>query len=167
MTLKTINKMTKIYCILALIAVMAPIIQVAPFFAVSPDSPVYTHFTYMFAHANWIHLFVNAWGLLFLHNLYTWVRVIVAYASAVVLSFFYYPELPVLGASVFITFFTGFMIFWLYKRHRLGFWQVIALLIIGCFVPHIASVYHIIMFLAGIIYNRLEWLIADYKIYTE
>ncbi len=159
--------MKKIRYIMLAVVIMAAILSLAPYMAVSPSSPLYTHFIYMFAHANWMHWLINAWGLIVLHNLYTIQRLVVAYMAAVMLSFIYYPELPVIGASVFISFFTGFMIFWLYKKKRLVFWQVLALLVFGCFIPHISAAYHIIMFLAGLIYNRIEWLKADYDIYTK
>lgn len=159
--------MKKIGYIMLVVALMALVISLAPVMSVSQTSPLYTHFVYMFAHANWMHWLINSWGLLMLHNLYNLQRLAVAYVVAVALSFVYYPALPVLGASVFISFFTGFMFFWLYKKRRHVFWQVLALLIFGCFIPHIAAAYHIIMFVAGLIYNRIEWLKADYDIFTK
>jgi len=158
--------MKQLYYTLLPLVLMLPIIPLHSLMAVSPDSPGYTHFVYMFGHASLLHWLVNAWALFVLHNLYTVSRWIVAYLCAVVLSFVYYPSLPVLGASVFVSFFSGFMIFWLWHKHRLVFWQLLLLIAIGFLIPHIAAMYHLVMLVAGMAYNRIEWLIADYKYHT-
>jgi hypothetical protein len=72
--------------------------------------------------------------------------VLASWLASVGLSFLYYPSLPVLGASVIISFFMGFTAPWLYRRKRLAFWQMLILLVIGCLLPHIAGIYHLILF---------------------
>ena len=159
--------MKQLYLILSSLLLMAILIPFHKSMAVHPDAPLFTHFVYMAGHANILHWLINAWALFVLHNLFTMARWVMAYICAVVLSFCYYPELPVLGASVFVSFFSGFMLIWLRKRHRLIFWQLLALIRIGFFIPHIAAMYHLAMLLAGLLFNRIEWLIADYKYFTS
>ena len=45
---------------------------------------------------------------------------------------------------------------WLYRFKRLAFWQMIILLFLGCLLPHIAGVYHLILFVLGFIYAKVE-----------
>lgn len=149
------------------ILLLLPLIPLHSRMAVSPDSALYTHFVYMAGHANIIHWLINGWTLFVLHNLYTVSRLIVAYILSVALSFVYYPDRPALGASVIVAFFTGFMLIWLYQRRRLVFWQLMILIVVGFFIPHVAAMYHLVMMAAGLIYNRLEWLAADYRYFTK
>ena len=155
--------MRKIYIIICFDVLLLGLIPFASKMAVYKHSPIYTHFIYMFAHANIIHWAVNAWCILVMNNLFTNKRLLVSYIFAIVLSFLYQPKLPVLGMSIIISFFIGFMTFWLYKKHRLVFWQTLILMSIGFFIPNIAALYHLFAFLFGVIYNRIEYLIADIK----
>lgn len=148
--------MRTLYITLLIIFLMAFIIPFHANMAVSPSAPTYSHFVYMFGHANFIHYAVNAWCLLMVHRQFRFHRVLASWLASVALSFLYYPSLPVLGASVIISFFMGFTAPWLYRRKRLAFCQMFLLLVIGCLLPHIAGIYHLILFALGFIYAKAE-----------
>ena len=148
--------MRTLYITLLIILLMAFIIPLHANMAVSPSTPIYSHFVYMFGHANFIHWAVNAWCLLMVHRQFRFHRLVAAWLCSVLLSFIYYPALPVLGASVLISFFMGFTAPWLYRRKRLAFCQMLLLLVIGCLLPHIAGIYHLILFSLGFIYAKAE-----------
>lgn len=148
--------MRTLYITLLIILLMAFIIPLHADMAVSPSTPIYSHFVYMFGHANFIHWAVNAWCLLMVHRQFSFHRLLASWLASVALSFLYYPSLPVLGASVIISFFMGFTAPWLYRRKRLAFCQMLLLLFIGCLLPHIAGIYHLILFAIGFIYAKIE-----------
>lgn len=148
--------MRTLYITLLIILLMAFIIPLHANMAVSPSTPIYSHFVYMFGHANFIHWAVNAWCLLMVHRQFSFHRLLASWLASVALSFLYYPSLPVLGASVIISFFMGFTAPLLYRRKRLAFCQMLLLLLIGCLLPHIAGIYHLILFALGFIYAKAE-----------
>ena len=148
--------MRTLYITLLIILLMSFIIPLHAYMAVSPSTPIYSHFVYMFGHANFIHWAVNAWCLLMVHRQFSFHRLLASWLASVALSFLYYPSLPVLGASVIISFFMGFTAPWLYRRKRLAFCQMLLLLVIGCLLPHIAGIYHLILFALGFIYAKTE-----------
>ena len=148
--------MRTLYITLLIILLMAFIIPIHAYMAVSPSAPTYSHFVYMFGHANFIHWAVNAWCLLMVHRQFSFHRLLASWLASVALSFLYYPSLPVLGASVIISFFMGFTAPWFYRRKRLAFCQMFLLLVIGCLLPHIAGIYHLILFAIGFIYAKAE-----------
>lgn len=148
--------MRTLYITLLIILLMAFIIPLHADMAVSPSAPTYSHFVYMFGHANFIHYAVNAWCLLMVHRQFRFHRLLASWLASVALSFLYYPSLPVLGASVIISFFMGFTAPWLYHRKRLAFFQMLLLLLIGCLLPHIAGIYHLILFALGFTYAKAE-----------
>lgn len=96
--------MRTLYITLLIILLMAFIIPLHASLAVSPSSPLYTHFAYMFGHANFIHWGINGWCILMVHHQFRFHRLFAAWLCSVALSFIYYPTLPVLGASVLISF---------------------------------------------------------------
>lgn len=151
--------MRTLYITIFFIVMMAFIIPLHAFLAVSPSASIYSHFVYMFGHANFIHWAVNAWCILMIHRQFRLHRVLASWFSSVGLSFIYYPSLPVLGASVIISFFMGLTAPWLYSRRRLAFWQMLILLVIGCLLPHIAGIYHLILFALGFLYAKVERLL--------
>lgn len=148
--------MRTLYITLLIILLMAFIIPLHANMAVSPSTPIYSHFVYMFGHANFIHWAVNAWCLLMVHRQFSFHRLLASWLASVALSFLYYPSLPVLGASVIISFFMGFTAPLLYRRKRIAFCQMLLLLLIGCLLPHIAGIYHLILFALGFIYAKAE-----------
>ena len=148
--------MRTLYITIVIAILMAFIIPLHADMAVSQSSPIYSHFIYMFGHANFIHWAVNAGCLLMLHRLFYIHRLLTSWLASVALSFIYYPSLPVLGASVIISFFMGLTTPWLYRRKRLAFWQMLIILLLGCFLPHIAGTYHLILFAIGFLYAKAE-----------
>ena len=153
--------MRTLYITLIASALMLIIIPQHALLAVSPSSPLYTHFVYMFGHANFIHWAVNAWCLLMVHHQFRIHRLVASWIASVALSFLYYPSLPVLGASFIISFFMGFTAPILYRVNRFAFWQMVILLFAGCLIQHIAGLYHIILFAFGFIYYKVESLIMQ------
>ena len=97
--------MNKLRLTMLMCLVMAAFVPFSHMFAVSQETPTYTHFVYMTGHAGWLHYIVNAWSLLLLHNLFRWYRVTVAYGCAVILSYIPLTDKPMLGASVIVCFF--------------------------------------------------------------
>lgn len=155
--------MRTLYVTLIIVLLMALVIPLHASLAVSPSSPTYTHLVYMFGHANTVHWAINGWCLLMVHRLFRLHRLLASWLFSVALSFLYYPSLPVLGASVIISFFMGFNAPWLYRSKRLAFWQMLALLCIGCLLPHIAGLYHLILFALGFVYAKAEYLVRDMR----
>lgn len=155
--------MRTLYITLIILILMVFAIPFHSLLAVSPTSPLYSHFVYMFGHANLMHWAINAWCLLMVHRLFRLHRLLASWLGSVALSFIYYPSLPVLGVSVIISFFIGFSSPWLYRFKRLEFWQMIILLCIGCLMPHIAGIYHLILFLLGFIYAKAESFLQQAK----
>lgn len=153
--------MRTLYITLVVLALMLVVLPQHALLAVSPSSPIYTHFVYMFGHANFVHWAVNAWCLLMVHRQFRIHRLLASWLGSVGLSFVYYPPLPVLGASVIISFFMGTTAPWLYSCKRLAFWQMFILLCIGCLLPHIAGFYHLILFTLGFLYAKVEQLVRQ------
>lgn len=107
--------MRTLYITLIILILMVFAIPFHSLLAVSPTSPLYSHFVYMFGHANLMHWAINSWCLLMVHRLFRLHRLLASWLGSVALSFLYYPSLPVLGVSVIISFFMGFSSPWLYR----------------------------------------------------
>jgi uncharacterized membrane protein YfcA len=90
------------------------------------------------------------------HHQFRFHRLLAAWLCSVVISFVYYPALPVLGASVLISFFMGFSAQWYYRYHRIYFWQMVLGMAIGFLLPYIAGIFHIVLFCLGFIYAKAE-----------
>lgn len=143
-------------------AAMILLLPLSPLLAVSASSPLYTHFLYMFAHAGILHAVLNAWAFVMLHNIYSIKRLVAAYTAAVAISFIPLDK-PVTGFSVIIFFFIGFIIRHLRRKSPLAFWQSIAFLGIGFFLPRTAASYHLMAFFAGVAFFHIESLITSYR----
>ncbi len=166
--------LTILFCLCLLTALPFPHI-----FACGTSTPAYTHFVYMFGHANCLHWLVNSWTLLVLHNVIKPHRLIASYLLAVLTSYLHSQfsilllpspigegagerlPIPTLGLSVITAFFLGFIALYLRRTNRFAFYATIALLIIGVFLPHIAGISHLLMFLSGLIYYKAEALIRS------
>lgn len=153
--------MKRLYITAATVFGMALLIPMAPWLAVSDNSPLYTHFTYQFAHAHIMHWIVNGWALLVLHNVLRIHRLAIAYILSVLLSFTSTVSsgspAGTLGSSVITCFFFGLLApyFWR-KGERLTAVMMLALIIIGFFISGIAAMPHLIMFLSGIVWFFIE-----------
>lgn len=166
--------MTKLYLTVAAIIVMAALIPLAPLMALPPveEDSLIRHFIYMFGHASLLHWAVNAWALLVLHNLFRPSRLIAAYLLAVLISFlphFSFSEArPIIGASVITCFFFGMLASHLWRRReRLSPYMMAALIIIAFFIPGIAAMPHLLMFLAGIMSYHFERLLHSFIRFTD
>lgn len=151
--------MYRLYFTISLCIVLLALLPFPQYLACSPSSPLYTHFVYMFGHATVLHWLCNSWSLLVLHNLFRPSRLIVSYILSVAVSFL--PSLGGLGAgligiSVIVCFFIGFMSRYLYRKNRSAFIMTAALLFLSCFLPGFAGYYHIIMFTLGVLYFPVE-----------
>lgn len=140
------KRFLSIFCFLLLLLIAIPAKEQL---ACSDSSPFFTHFVYMFAHANVLHWACNAWSVLALHNTLRWYRVSLAYVLAVLLSFLLPLQMPVIGASVIVCFFIGFIAKYLYCKSRRAFYMTIALIVLSCLLPGYAGVYHVVMFAFG------------------
>jgi len=154
--------MKRLYLTASACLLMACLIPVSPSLAVVPAaSTAGSHFLYMFAHVSFLHWLINAWSLLVIHNLLRWHRLLTAYTLAVLLS--YVPaavpaDSPagVLGLSVITTFFFGFLTPYYWRRNRSIPLMMIALILIGCFIPGVAAAFHVIPFTVGMAYWHIE-----------
>lgn len=154
--------MRKFTLTLLLAAAMFCALPMAPLCAVSPQTPIYTHFIYMFAHANPLHWLVNSWAMLFMHRLFTPMRLTAAYLTAVAISFFTWHDTTTLGFSVILFFFIGYILYPCWKCRNNSVLAQTALFIgIGFFLPSMAASYHLLAMLAGIIYYQAEHIIID------
>ena len=145
-----------------LAAAMLCAIPLAPICAVSPHTPLYTHFIYMFAHANLLHWLVNSWAMLFIHRLFTPMRLTAAYLTAVAISFVTWHTTPTLGFSVILFFFIGYILYPCWRRKNNTILAQTALFIgIGFLLPSMAASYHLLALVAGIIYYQAEHIILD------
>lgn len=136
-------------------------------FAVFVDTPLYTHFVYVFGHEGFLHYIINAWALLAMHNLYRWYRVLAAYAFAVLLSFIALPGQPMVGASTFTCFFFGFSAPWLWRKERFLLILTIALLLMTCVLPGFAGIPHIAAFSFGTVFSLTEGYIRRLRHYLK
>lgn len=153
--------MRTLYITIIFVTLMAFVIPLHRSLAVSASSPIYTHFVYMFGHAGFVHWAVNSWCIIMLHHQFRAFRILLAWGVSVILSFIYYPSLPVLGASVIISFFMGLTAPWLYRYKRIAFCQMLIILLVGCFLPHIAGIFHLVLFLVGVLYAEIESVISS------
>lgn len=159
--------MTRFYITFCFAASLLAFLPLAPHMAVSASAPLYTHFVYPFAHANIFHWACNAWSLLVLHNALRPSRCLVAYLLAAVVSFLLPSARPVLGASVFVTFFLGFAAAYLWHHDRRALLLTLALLAVTCVLPQFAAAYHIAMFLLGLAWFFIDSLIRNFIRYAK
>lgn len=137
------------------IAILALVYFIPCNAAVSTDSIWWTHFIYMFFHANIFHLIGNCYALFFLINKR---NVIPAYIIAIIVSFV--PMQPTVGVSS--------MIFAIIGMCRVNErWQKIylyAYLVLGLIMPGINGIIHISSFVLGLLY---KWYITNYNLFNN
>lgn len=155
--------MGRLFTLFFCLVVTAMLLPATGSLAVGQDTPVYTHFLYMFAHDGWLHYSVNAVAFLVMHHVYSRWRWVAAYLSAVAASFWLENDRLVVGASVLLCFFVGCIAPVMWKRRRLLFWQTVAILLIQCFIPYIAGMWHLVMVLFGLVYVAMERIVSDIR----
>lgn len=155
--------MKRLYVTAAACAIMAALIPFAPDMAVVLDGSLESiapHFLFPFGHANLLHWLINSWSLLVLHNVLRWYRFLLAYVLAVVLSFvvpyIISDSQPVIGLSVITTFFFGYITPYYWAHNKSVPLMMMALLVIGCFLPGITAVFHIVPYVVGVVYCHIE-----------
>lgn len=118
------------------------------------DSPWYTHFTYIFCHAGWMHLIINAYALLHLVFIChaSWRNMSVAWVISFLLP--YTGEMPVVGMSTLIYALLGLVIVDSPKWITLIAINA-AIILSSVFIPHIAVIPHLVCFASGIIIGYL------------
>ena len=156
--------MRKLYITLILGTLCLPLNAIKELCACSASSPLYTHFVYMFSHASFLHWACNMWSLLVLHNLFRIPRLITAYLLAVAISFIPTSK-PVLGLSVIVCFFMGYMAQHLWNKSHLGLCLTVASIWLSCILPGFAGIYHVFMFVFGCLYWQLLKLYCRIKDY--
>jgi hypothetical protein len=153
--------MRRLYCTLAFALLMSLLLPFRDVMATSSDAPLYTHFVYMFGHANVFHWLINAWSLVVLHNLLRPSRCITAYFLAVLISFLPGTQ-SLIGSSVFVTFLMGFLTPVLWVKHRLSAWLIIGIIFVGFLIPGVAALPHLLMFLSGVAYLFCKYLVDSF-----
>lgn len=137
----------------------------------SQNSPLYTHFIYMFGHNGLIHLFVNLISFFSLFNFLSKVispaiLFIYVYLSAVIASFFSSASLPTVGASgmicALIAIYALLPLFGkkliIQNRRKFFRWlmyTLAALIISSCF-PAINAANHFFALLSGIFFTIID-----------
>lgn len=129
---------------------MLVLIPFSKLLATEASAPLYTHFVYMFAHANILHWLINAWAIMALHRIISARMAVIAYTTAVVLSFFT-SQLTV-GASAMIFFVFGCLTPTLLTHNRVFLLQIAVFLILAFFLPNIAAGIHLTAYIVGIVY---------------
>ena len=148
--------MKSLYITFSFCLIILPLIAIRNCLACLPDSQLYRHMLYMFAHATVFDWLCNAWSLLVFHNLFRPSRLIAAYSLSVLVSFLPLSRLPVLGLSVVVCFFVGVAARYLYRTNPIGLLLSLVLLVGSCFLPGFAGLYHIVMFALGFLYLPVE-----------
>lgn len=129
---------------------IAPLVLVGKHLAVSDDSEWWTHVTYMFGHAGWLHYFMNGMGWIMMHKIATPARTLTAIAIAAVIPA---TEIPTLGWSVVLYYYMGLCLGGMPSGDKL---RMLLLLGIGFFVPWIAAQHHAAMLFAGWLMRKVE-----------
>lgn len=119
-------------------------------------------FAYPLAHANLLHLILNAVAWLPMWRAVTWRRLLCAYMSSVGIGYIYMliPSAhPLCGFSVIIFWFIGLMLPLVPRTTRL---LTLALVAVSFLMPHLAASVHLMALLSGYIYYTLRRLRPKY-----
>lgn len=133
---------------------MLPLIPWASELAVSNGSPWWTHFTYMWAHAGWLHYLLNGLCWVMMWKLLTPARTVTAVLIAAAL-----PSCgtPVVGWSVVLYYYMGLCLAYMPAAARIRLLLVVG---IGFCLPWMAAWHHACMLTAGWLIRKVEvkWL---------
>lgn len=121
-------------------------------------SPLISRFTYMLAHDNIFHLFVNIYGFLtlFFISRCSFQQFAFAMIIAMAIPTCLLSDKPIIGISVLNFAMTGIVI-----AHNSA-WRMLlvtnmAIIIAGLILPHIAALPHMFGFVAGFIYGLMDY----------
>lgn len=118
--------------------------------AVSRTSEWWTHLTYMFGHAGWLHYILNGVGWLAMRKIATPARTVTACIIACAIPA---TDMPVLGWSVVLYYYMGLC---LATMRRADKWRLIAVVAAGFLIPWIAAWHHAVMLAAGWMIRKVE-----------
>lgn len=129
---------------------LAPLICFGKELAVHDGAPWWTHITYMFGHAGWIHYLLNGLAWTMMRRIVTPARTAAAVTVAALLP---PTHIPVLGWSVVIYYYMGLCLASMSLSSRI---RLLVLVGIGFFMPWIAAWHHAGMLAAGWILRKVE-----------
>ena len=136
--------------LVAMYALLAPLVPWGKCLAVSDTSAWWTHVTYMLGHAGWLHYALNGLGWVLIWPILTPARTLTAMALAAMLP----PEaVPVLGWSVILYYYTGLCMADMRTGARI---RLLMLVGAGFFIPWIAAWHHAAMLMAGWMMRKIE-----------
>lgn len=120
-------------------------------------------FTYVFLHENYLHLAVNVYCLYYLRSFLHFEYLAPAYITAVLLHVVLPCDLPVIGFSVVLFFFTGILAA---HRYKVLFYAL-PFIAISFFCPHIAALFHVLSCLTGMGFERCRMLYIKYGTFRK
>ncbi len=128
-------------------------------FGYGHDTPLYTHFCYMFFHAGYIHLISNSYAIYILLNNSIFKSKIALlstlYVIAVITSFISYSDYPTIGSST-IAFAMAGINFPVVKDKKRYLKVFPAFILIGFLIPHINALSHAVSAMMGILIGVLK-----------
>lgn len=129
---------------------MAPLVLYGKEMAVYAGSPWWTHLTYMFCHAGWLHYVLNGIAWTMMGRVITLSRTV---AAIVIASLLPETHIPVLGWSVVLYYYMGLCLAAMPFASRARLLTVVA---IGFLMPWIAAWHHAGMLFAGWVIRKVE-----------
>ena len=127
-------------------------------------SPLYTHITYIFAHAGLLHLAINAISYISLHNTIRKCASIkaaltISFISAIAATHLSTYDLPTIGASGLIFAMAGYLYASIKLKTRIIPYTTLAIsLIVPFFIPQINAMIHLASFTTSLIITLIyKW----------
>ena len=136
--------------LVAMYVLLAPLVHLGEYLAVSGTSPWWTHMTYMFGHAGWVHYLLNGIGWTMMRPILTPARTLTAITIAALLP---PAAIPVLGWSVVLYYYLGLCLAGMRTGDRIRLLLVVGM---GFFIPWIAAWHHAAMLAAGWMIRKIE-----------
>lgn len=129
---------------------LAPLICIGKDLAVSDTSAWWTHYTYMFGHAGWLHYCMNGLGWFLMRPIHTPCRTLTA---IVIASLIPATATPTLGWSVVLYYYMGLCLASMKTGDKV---RMLLLIFVGFFIPWIAAQHHAVMLLSGWLVRKVE-----------
>lgn len=106
---------------------------------------------YSFFHANIFHTIINLWCWLSIVFYYepSWIRMVYAYAIAVLAPSFTLATTPTIGLSAFLFALLGFTFYDVQRKLYYTYWMAFYI-IVGLLIPNINGLIHLYSYLAGL-----------------
>ena len=129
---------------------LAPLVCIGKDLAVSDTSAWWTHLTYMFGHAGWLHYCMNGVAWFFMRNILTPSRTLTAIVIAALIPA---TATPTLGWSVVLYYYMGLCLPGMPTGEKV---RMLLLIFVGFFIPWIAAQHHAVMLLSGWLIRKVE-----------